>query len=480
LTLSKAEGAVGAVSKGDSDNLPGSWAWVQLKDIADIITGSTPPTALAENYGGDIPFIKPPDLRDGPIETSQDKLTELGSRRSRVVPAEAVLVSCIGNLGKTGITVRESAFNQQINAVVFASGIEPKYGFFACRTIRPFLEEVASATTVTIVNKSKFSHAPIPIAPLPEQHRIVAEIEKQFTRLDASVASLRRAQANLKRYRASVLKAACEGKLVPTEAELAHQEGRGYEPASVLLERILKERRARWEAQEKRRGQYKEPTAPDTSSLPQLPEGWVWATVDCFLSGIEAGKNFKCIEHPPSAQEVGVVKVSSVTWGTFNETESKTCPNDIHVNSGMFIREGDFLFSRANTIQLVGACVIARDVTKRLMLSDKILRLKTIGLPTEWLLYVLRSSWGRFEIERLATGNQESMRNIGQDRIRQIRVPLSPLEELGRSVGEVERHLSVIQAAENIVGGQPETGGAAAPEHPQAGFLRQAGAPGPQ
>jgi type I restriction enzyme S subunit len=114
------------------------------------------------------------------------------------------------------------------------------------------------------------------------------------------------------------------------------------------------------------------------------------------------------------------------------------------------------------------------------MLSDKILRLKTIGLPTEWLLYVLRSSWGRFEIERLATGNQESMRNIGQDRIRQIRVPLSPLEELGRSVGEVERHLSVIQAAENIVGGQPETGGAAAPEHPQAGFLRQAGAPGPQ
>ena len=73
---------------------------------------------------------------------------------------------------------------------------------------------------------------PYPSPPLPEQHRIVAEIETQFTRLDASVAALRRVQANLKRYRASVLKAACEGRLVPTEAELARSEGRGYETRS--------------------------------------------------------------------------------------------------------------------------------------------------------------------------------------------------------------------------------------------------------
>ena len=118
---------------------------------------------------------------------------------------------------------------------------------------------------------------PLPLPPLPEQRRIVAEIEKQFTRLDASVAALKRTQANLKRYRASVLKAACEGTLVPTEAELARAEGRDYEPADRLLDRILAERRARWESQDKRRGQYKEPAAPDTSDLPELPEGWVWA-----------------------------------------------------------------------------------------------------------------------------------------------------------------------------------------------------------
>ena len=123
------------------------------------------------------------------------------------------------------------------------------------------------------VDFSQLADCPFSLPPLPEQRRIVADIETQFTRLDASVAALRRAQANLKHYRASVLKDACEGRLVATEAVMARSEGREYEPADVLLERILAARRVRWESQEKRRGKYREPTAPDSSALPELPEG---------------------------------------------------------------------------------------------------------------------------------------------------------------------------------------------------------------
>ena len=135
------------------------------------------------------------------------------------------------------------------------------------------------STAIPGLSRPDYEAIQVPLPPLAEQRRIVAEIEKQFTRLDASVAALRRTQANLKRYRASVLRAACSGELAPTEAELARAEGREYEPADVLLERILVERRAHWEAQEKRRGKYKEPSTPDTSDLPTLPEGWTWATV---------------------------------------------------------------------------------------------------------------------------------------------------------------------------------------------------------
>src|SRR5207245_1305492 len=76
----------------------------------------------------------------------------------------------------------------------------------------------------------------------------------------------------------SVLKAAVEGRLVPTEAELARAEGRDYEPASVVLERIQIERRRRWQ-EARRRGEYEEPVSPDTSDLPELPDGWCWARI---------------------------------------------------------------------------------------------------------------------------------------------------------------------------------------------------------
>ena len=132
--------------------------------------------------------------------------------------------------------------------------------------------------------------------PRAAQHRIVEAIESYFTRLDDAVATLERVQRNLKRYRASVLKAAVEGRLVPTEAELARAEGRDYEPASVLLQRILVERRRRWEEAElaKMKAKGRRRRTPSgrritrsrpllmTAKLPTLPEGWCWATIDQY------------------------------------------------------------------------------------------------------------------------------------------------------------------------------------------------------
>ncbi len=153
------------------------------------------------------------------------------------------------------------------------------------------------------IDQTTVEQVPVPLPSRAEQDRVVAEIDKQLTRIDAGVAALERVQANLKRYRASVLKAAVEGRLVPTEAELARKERRDYEPASKLLARILKKRRARWEAEElaklKAKGRaptddrwkakYKEPEPADTSELPELPEGWCWATVEQISELVTSG-----------------------------------------------------------------------------------------------------------------------------------------------------------------------------------------------
>ena len=110
---------------------------------------------------------------------------------------------------------------------------------------------------------------------------------------------------------------------------------------------------------------------PDATDLPELPQGWVWASVDCLLADIETGKSFKCDERPPAHDEIGVVKVSAVSWGEYDEQESKTCTDESRVNIDLLVKTGDFLFSRANTVELVGACVIAKSVNLNVMLSDK-------------------------------------------------------------------------------------------------------------
>jgi type I restriction enzyme S subunit len=115
------------------------------------------------------------------------------------------------------------------------------------RNLEEYIRAAHGGAGLAHITKGRFEESSLPCPPLDEQQRIVAEIEEQFTRLDAGVASLKRVKTALKRYRASVLKTACEGRLVPTEAELARRENRSYETGQELLQRILRERRDKWE-----------------------------------------------------------------------------------------------------------------------------------------------------------------------------------------------------------------------------------------
>ena len=181
------------------------------------------------------------------------------------------------------------------------------------------LRSKATGTTFQAIRGDVLRSHPLPLPPLPEQRRIVAAIEQHFTRLDTAVAALERAQANLKRYLAGVLKAACEGNLVPTEAQIVLAEAREYEPADALLERILAERRARWESERKRRGKYKEPVAPDTSDLPELPEGWAWASVEQLI--VEPLANGRSVK--TAGEGFPVLRLTALQEGEIDETEHK-------------------------------------------------------------------------------------------------------------------------------------------------------------
>lgn len=324
---------------------------------------------------------------------------------------------------------------------------------------RQEIERLATGNQQSMRNigQDRIRQIRFPLADLDSQRQVVEQLDARLSRLDKAVADLHAAERKLTRHRAATLAAATSGTLVPTEAELAQRDGRDFESGEQLLQRILTERRARWEADQlaafKVKGKTpandtwkakcKEPVAPDVSGLPDLPEGWNWTNLDHLLARIEAGKSFRCEERVPVDEEIGVLKVSAVSWGEYDEAEMKTCLDPNKVNTALFVNHGDFIFSRANTIDLVGACVIAKSVSRPAMLSDKTLRFVFADKHlSDWVLYCLRSPHGRREIERLATGNQESMRNIGQGRIRAIRIPLPPAQELHRVVDAIEGSVS--------------------------------------
>lgn len=135
------------------------------------------------------------------------------------------------------------------------------------------------------ISQTQLADFPIVLTSLEKQDEIVAEIEKQFSRLDEAVANLQRVKANLKRYKASVLKDAVEGRLVPTEAELASREGRSFETGEQLLQGILEARRNTWSG----RGKYRAPISADLANFSDLPPGWSWSSLDQVTSKITSG-----------------------------------------------------------------------------------------------------------------------------------------------------------------------------------------------
>lgn len=268
-------------------HVPEGWRWATVGEVAEIVGGGTPTASDATNFDDNgIPWITPADLSGysgANIERGARSLSQKGYDTSgaRLMPARTVLFSSRAPIGYCVIARNPVATNQGFKSLVLGPSLLPEFVRHYLLGAKRYIEEFASGTTFKEISGRRMAEVELPVPPLDEQHRIVSAIEMHFSRLDAAVASLTRAKANVKRARASVLKAAVEGRLVSTEATLAQTEGRDYEPASVLLARILAERKAAWAASGAR-GKYNAPVEPETAGLPQPPPGWCWTTFDAI------------------------------------------------------------------------------------------------------------------------------------------------------------------------------------------------------
>ena len=301
------------------------------------------------------------------------------------------------------------------------------------------------STAIPGLSRSDYDEIEVPLPPLAEQYRIVAEIEKQFTRLDASVAALKRVQANLKRYRASVLKAACEGKLVPTEAELARSEGSDYEPADQLLERILSERQARRESQEKRGRKYREPSPPDTSGLSELSEGWAWSSIGQSFD-VHVGATPSRARADYWNGDIAWVSSSEVSFSRIKSTREFITEEGLRKSSVDLNPAGTVLLGMIGEGKTRGQVSIL-DIPACNSQNSAAIRVSQSGLPTEYVFYYLWSQYGA--TRQIGSGNNQPALN--KTRVQEIPLPLPPLAEQHRIIAEIERRLSVVQKAEATV-----------------------------
>ena len=248
------------------------WSTARVGDILKIRNGYAVKSSAYTHDG--VSLIRQSDINGDVIDTSTAKRVPtrvMEECAEYLVRKGDLLIGMSGSLGKIGRYVDEEVAvqNQRTGLLQLKPGFSPGFAKLVLKFVEPQIIAEGKGVAVQNVSAKEIEDCTFPLPPEGDREGIVVEIEKQFTRLDAGVASLKRVQTALKRYRASVLKAACEGRLVPIEAELARKENHSYETGEELLRRILEERRKKW----KGKGKYKEPATPAIVGLLTLPEG---------------------------------------------------------------------------------------------------------------------------------------------------------------------------------------------------------------
>lgn len=416
-------------------NLPDGWEWKKLVDVIDILDRRRVPINAKERATrqGDVPYYG----ATGQVGWIDDYLFD----EELVLLGEDGAPFHDSSKQKAYLVRGKSWVNNHAHVLRGKNEMQNSY-------IKYYLDHFdyhgyVTGTTRLKLNQGRMKEIPIPVAPKEQRDRIVAEIEKQFSRLDEAVASLKRVKANLKRYKAAVLKAAVEGKLT----EEWRKQNPDVEPASRLLERILADRRAKWEETElakmkakgkepkndKWKEKYKEPLPPKTISANSLPAGWSYAGIEQLLPPDRAamktgpfGSLLKKSEHRSKGVPVlGIENIAAMEFivgSKIHITKQKAA--DL---TGYAVKPGDVLVSRSGTVGEV--CVIPENIGQARISTNlmKISLVKKGLLPRFFTMLFNGSPAVLMQVREFCKGSTRDFLN--QDILKKIAIPFPPVSE---------------------------------------------------
>lgn len=244
---------------------------------------------------------------------------------------------------------------------------------------------------------------------------------------------------NAQQLKNSILQEAIEGRLVPQDPN--------DEPASVLLEKIRKEK-AKLVKEGKLKKKDLEVKPISENELPfEIPESWEWCRLKSVISGTNAGKSPNCQKRPKVGDEWGVLTTTSIQNGFFLPEENKVLPNNYIIENDYIVEFGDILITRAGPKNRTGIVCVVNRPCDNLILSDKTVRIGYIRNMCNpyFLMHILNSTIIRSIILQASVGMAESQVNISQNSIQNVIIPLPPLAEQKRIVAKIEELLPKVE-----------------------------------
>jgi type I restriction enzyme S subunit len=434
---------------------PSGWVWTKLTEVARLETGHTPSREHPEYWDGDIPWIGIKDARlahGSVIQETFQKVTQLGLENSaaRLLPAGTVCLSRTASVGYAFVMGRDMATSQDFVNWVCSPALLPKFLMYALLAEKDSLHRFGKGTTHTTIYVPEVKAFHICLPPVEEQWRIVERLEELLSDLDAGVSTLERARANLKRYRAAILRAAVTGELT-ADWRAAHP---NVEPATKLLDRILAERRRKLEAKfvavgkaasKNRHEKSYESAYSNVIGLPELPSGWCWSSLgQCFDV---------CVGATPSRPEarfwngrIPWVSSGQVQFNRIKEPKEYITQAGLDNTSTQLNPKGSVLLGMIGEGKTRGQVSIL-DIEACNNQNCAAIWVSKTPIPPEYVFYWL---WSRYEeTRRGSAGNNQPALN--RTRVEAIPLPLPPLLEQEAIVSEVEQRISVVTAAENYI-----------------------------
>lgn len=402
-----------------STTLPKNWTITKIKVISDLTTGDL--DANAAQSDGIYPFF-----------TCSDEISKINNYAFN---QEAILLA--GN-GSFAVKWFEGKFNAyQRTYVITPTYIDGKYLYYYLHSKNSYFHSVSRGSTIKYLRIADIHDLDVPYPPIKEQKSIVDKIDELFSELDNGIEELETAQKKLELYRQSLLKSAVEGELSKewrkTQTEIS-------ETGEQLLARILKERRERWEQEKLKefaekgknppknwQDKYPEPVQPDTENLPQLPEGWVWASLDQVM--LIKGGIQKKPSRAPIQNKFPFLRVANVYRAQLILDEI----HEIELFEGEIERyrleTGDLLIVEGNgSLTEIGRCAIWDGSIPNAVHQNHLIRARPIHVLSQYLETWLNSSDGINYMAKLAV-TTSGLYSLSVGKIAQIPVPLPPLNE---------------------------------------------------